>query len=238
MPNLVVDIGNTALKAAYADGVTLGKTYRYQGERMIDFILSLTVKNRPDVLVVASVRGTGDSDRDRLAGACGRLVLIDSGDSGLYSSMGIPPYLSPDRLASIVAARYLFKGKGCTVFDFGTTLTVDFVSPDGKYSGGNISPGCRTRFKALNRYSRTLPLLDTPDTVEPAGTSLVSSIESGVISGIIFELQGYFAMNPENIAVFTGGDAIYFAKRVKNAIFVVCNLVLMGLAILADEYVE
>ena len=42
MPNLVVDKGNTALKAAYADGVTLGKTYRYQGERMIDFILSLT----------------------------------------------------------------------------------------------------------------------------------------------------------------------------------------------------
>ncbi len=44
-------------------------------------------------------------------------------------------------------------------------------------------------------------------------------------------------MYPENIVIFTGGDAIYFAKRVKKAIFVVCNLVLMGLAILADEYV-
>jgi type III pantothenate kinase len=41
---------------------------------------------------------------------------------------------------------------------------------------------------------------------------------------------------PENIAVFTGGDAIYFAKRMKNSIFVVCNLVLMGLALMAVEY--
>ena len=40
--NLIIDIGNTALKAAWADGLTLGKTFRYQGERMLDFILSIT----------------------------------------------------------------------------------------------------------------------------------------------------------------------------------------------------
>ena len=67
--------------------------------------------------------------------------------------------------------------------------------------------------------------------------SMAGSIESGVISGIMFEIKGYFDMYPENIVIFTGGDAIYFAKRVKKAIFVVCNLVLIGLAILADEYV-
>ena len=42
MANLVIDIGNTALKASWADGMTLGKTFRYQGEKMLDFILSLT----------------------------------------------------------------------------------------------------------------------------------------------------------------------------------------------------
>ena len=30
MPNLIIDIGNTALKAAWSDGMTNGKTYRYQ----------------------------------------------------------------------------------------------------------------------------------------------------------------------------------------------------------------
>jgi type III pantothenate kinase len=43
---------------------------------------------------------------------------------------------------------------------------------------------------------------------------------------------------PEKVAVFTGGDALYFAKRMKNSIFVVCNLVLMGLALIADNYAE
>ena len=237
MANLVVDIGNTALKAAWADGVTLGKTFRYQGERMTDFILSIAGKSRPDVLVVSSVREISQEDSFRMAAVCGRLVTIDSANKDIYREKGVPGYVSPDRLASIVAAGYLFKGKGCTIFDFGTTLTVDFLDSDGHYEGGNISPGCRTRFKALNRYSRSLPLLDTPDVVSEKGSSLAGSIESGVISGIMFEIKGYFDMYPENIVIFTGGDAIYFAKRVKKAIFVVCNLVLMGLAILADEYI-
>ena len=54
-----------------------------------------------------------------------------------------------------------------------------------------------------------------------------------MITGIMFEIEGYLGRYPENVAVFTGGDAIYFAKRMKNSIFVVCNLVLMGLALIA-----
>ena len=236
MANLVIDIGNTVLKAAWTDGITLGKTYRYQGEMMTDFIISLTAKERPEVIIMASSVKIHDRDIARIEKECGRLIFSDA--DAIYEKEGLPRYLSPDRMASVVATRHLFNGKGCTVFDFGTTITIDFIDADGKYCGGNISPGCRTRFKSLNRYSRNLPLLDTPETFENKGNSTVSAMESGVISGIIFEVEGYFAENPENIAVFTGGDAIYFAKRIKKPIFVVCNLVLMGLAILADEYVK
>jgi len=49
-------------------------------------------------------------------------------------------------------------------------------------------------------------------------------------------LEGYISRHTEKISVFTGGDAIYFAKRMKNSIFVVSNLVLMGLALIAVEY--
>ena len=235
MANLLVDIGSTALKASWADGVTLGKTFRYQGEHMIDFILSLVVPDRPDVMVVSSARDISSSDEERLRKCCDRLLLIDSVHKGIYRNA--PDYLSPDRYASMVAARYLFKDRKCVIFDFGTTMTVDFLDTCGNYAGGNISPGCRTRFKALNRYSRVLPLVDTPEDIQEVGTSLKSSVESGVISGIMFEIQGYLGQNHENIVIFTGGDAIYFAKRIKNSIFVICNLVLMGLAILAEEYV-
>ena len=233
MASLIIDIGNTALKASWCDGMTLGKTFRYQGEKMLDFILSLTARSKPEIMVLSSVRHFTESNIKRLEKECDRFVIADK---NLFSRYDVPEYITPDRAASIIASRYLFKGKGCMIFDFGTTLSVDFLDPEGKYEGGNISPGSRTRFRSLNRYTKSLPLVDAPEYEPEPGNDMVSSIESGVISGIIFELEGYISRHPEKITVFTGGDAIYFAKRMKNSIFVVSNLVLMGLALIAVEY--
>ena len=233
MANLIVDIGNTALKAAWADGITLGRTFRYQGERMTEFILSLMVKERPDVLIISSVRRLSKQNISRLEQSCETLLVVNDKVLDKYS---LPSFITPDRAASIIASRFLFKSRGCTIFDFGTMLTVDFLDKEGKFTGGCISPGCMTRFKSVNRYSRNLPLLSLPEETEDKGISLSASIASGVISGIMFEIEGYICKNPENINVFTGGDANYFAKRMKNSIFVVCNLVLMGLALIALEY--
>jgi type III pantothenate kinase len=238
MANLLVEIGNTALKAAWSDGMTLGKTFRYQGEKWMEFVLSLTKREKPAVLVVASVYPLSEEDQKVLCEECGHLVILDKDHKEQLLSHGLPSYLSYDRAASVLAARYLFRGMGCTLVDFGTTLTVDFLDKDGLYTGGNISLGCRTRFKALNRYSRALPLVNTPETCAEVGQSETASIEGGVISGIQFEIEGYLALHPENVVVFTGGDANYFAKRMKSSIFVICNLVMMGLALMADEYVK
>ena len=231
---LLVDIGNTALKAAWADGITLGKTFRYQGERMLEYILSLVSDSRPEKLVLSSARRFTVQHLQQLEAACDRLIVLDS--ASLSQKYDIPSYLTADRAASIIASRYLFKGRPCTIFDFGTTLTVDFLDAEGRFKGGCISPGCRTRFKSINRYTRSLPLLVAPEAVAPMGEDMASSICSGVVSGMMFEIDGYVSAYPENICVFTGGDAIYFAKRRKNSIFVVCNLVLMGLALIALEY--
>ena len=238
MSNLLVEIGNTALKAAWSERMTLGKTFRYQGEKTMEFILSLTRREKPLVMVVSSVYPLSGQDLQALQAECTQLLVLDRNHKEVLLSHGLPTYLSYDRAAAILAARYLFKGRGCTIVDFGTTLSVDFTAADGSYRGGNISLGCRTRFKALSRYSRALPLVDTPENPEILGQSETESLESGVVSGINFEIEGYLNLHPENIAVFTGGDANYFAKRMKSSIFVICNLVLMGLALMADEYVQ
>ncbi len=236
MPNFLVEIGNTALKAAWSEGITLGKTFRYQGEKMFEYIDSLIEKERPSVMVISSSIEISHNVENHLRSKCGKLIIIDKRHIEVAEEYSLPTYLSPDRIALVIAARYLFKDKGSLVFDFGTTLTIDVIEPDGEYLGGNISPGFRTRFKSLSRYSRTLPLVDTPDVVRQIGDSLKSSIESGVVSGIMFEIGGYLSLFPEKTVVFTGGDALYFAKRMKNSIFAVCNLVLMGLALIADKY--
>ena len=238
MHNLLVEIGNTAVKATWSDGMTLGKIYRYQGEKAFDFILSLLEGERADVMVLSSVSDIPLKWKSTLSGRCRELVLMDSQNTAVNASHQIPGWISPDRAASIIASRFLFKGKAVTVFDFGTTISVDRTDAEGRYVSGAISPGCRTRFKSIYRYSKSLPLLDTPEEVPSAGTSLNSAIEYGIISGIMFEIQGHLDCNPGNIAVFTGGDANFFAKKMKNSIFVVCNLVLMGLALVAEEFYE
>ena len=233
MAYLIIDIGNTALKAAWADGITLGRTFRYQGERMKKFILSLTEKQRPEIMVLSSVRRFTERDVHEFRNSCDKLLVMDE---YIYDKYRLPLHLTPDRIASIIASRFLFKGKGCTIIDLGAMITADYIDSDGNYCGGFISPGCLTRFKSVNRYSRQYPLLNITESSDEKGLSLNSSIESGIISGIMFELEGRICQIPENMIVFTGGDANFFAKRMKNSIFVVCNLVLMGLALIALEY--
>lgn len=238
MANLLIEIGNTAVKASWSDEMTLGKTFRYQGEKAINFILSLVEKEKPEVMVVASVYEISQKDLVRLQSGCNHVLILDNAHTQTLEDHNLPSFLTYDRAASLIAAKYLFTGSPCCVLDLGTTLTIDFIDNKGNYSGGNISLGCRTRFKALNRYSKALALVDTPESPALIGHSVISSIESGVISGIMFEIEGYISLHPENIVVFTGGDAIYFAKKMKTPIFVVCNLVLMGLALIADNYVQ
>lgn len=238
MRNLIIEIGNTALKATWSDGITLGKTFRYQGEKVLEFIISLLNDDRPDVMVISSAGDIPLKWESLFSNRCGKLVLMDSRHSDVSAAYSLPSWLTPDRVASVIASRFLFSGKPVTIFDFGTTLTVDFLNASGNYKGGMISPGCRTRFKSVNRYSKALPLLDTPENPPLIGDSISSSIEAGIISGIMFEIQGHLDNNPDNIVVFTGGDANYFGKRLKNSIFVICNLVLMGLALIAKNFYE
>ena len=219
MSHLLVEIGNTALKAVWADAATLGRMFRYQGEDMAGFILSLMEKECPDVLLVASAAGLPEEQENRLRACCSTYLPLDSRNPGLLSA-------------------YLFEGKGTLLFDFGTMLSVDLVEPDGSYGGGFLSPGLTTRFKAVNRYSRTLPLLRAGDEIPSVGLSVQDAVQAGVVSGILFEIQGYLSRFPEKTPVFTGGDALYFAKKMKNPIFVVCNLVLTGLALIAEDYVQ
>ena len=90
MPNLVIDIGNTALKAAWSDGTTLGKTFRYQGERTVDFILSLTSKVKPDIIVISTVRDISARDMDILEKECSLLLVLSGKHTDIITCMDYP----------------------------------------------------------------------------------------------------------------------------------------------------
>lgn len=63
-----------------------------------------------------------------------------------------------------------------------------------------------------------------------------SRFTAEMVNMITSEIDNYISEYPSKVVIFTGGDANYFAKRMKNCIFVVCNLVLIGLALIAEKY--
>ena len=233
MANLVVDIGNTALKAAWTDSMTLGKTFRYQGEMIFDFIVSLTEKNRPEVLVISSVSEISDKDRTRLEKECENLVIVDRKRTETLKRYGLPAWLTPDRAASVLASRYLFKGKGCTIVDFGTTMTIDFTDCDGNYLGGNISPGMAIRFRALNEFTASLPLVKCSPDHGYMGKNTHEAILNGVMNGILFEVRGYidalWAEKPDAVVIVTGGGGKYMQKTLCRPVVFEERLVMTGL---------
>ena len=139
MANLLVEAGNTALKAAWAEGTTLGKTFRYQGEKMMDYLLSLLDKERPEVLTVASALGVTPEEEALLRPRCGHLLILDRSHTDLLLRQNFPEYLSYDRAAELVAAAFLFRGKPVTVFDFGTCNL--FCQEDEKLDICSLQPG-------------------------------------------------------------------------------------------------
>jgi len=149
----------------------------------------------------------------------------------LYKS---PETLGLDRIANAVGAVALFPKKNLLAVQVGTCLVLDFVNEKSEYLGGSISPGIKMRFNALHEKTNKLPLLSNNNSSPNfLGTDTNSSLSNGVINGICYEIEGFikeYSAKFENLIVlFTGGDADYLQKFIKNTIFAAPNLVLKGL---------
>lgn len=231
--NLVVDIGNTLVKLAVFDGGEI--VFQRCAERLHPSMLEELFAAWPvRRAVVASTRGETDEVTELLRPHVEYLLEFTSQTPvPIGNAYLTPETLGRDRLAAAVGAAVLYPGRNVLVVDFGTALTIDLVTADGTFRGGCISPGMKTRFRALHDYTAKLPLCAAAEGGELSGLTTRQAIELGVMNGITFEIEGYAARMREQIddlcVIFTGGDANFFVKRIKNTIFANCNLVFCGL---------
>ena len=86
------------------------------------------------------------------------------------------------RLANAVSAQYYYKLPAIIV-DFGTAITVDVISDDGKYLGGAITPGIKISCKALYEQTALLPLVESKRPKNILGRSTEESVLSGIFFG-------------------------------------------------------
>ena len=105
-------------------------------------------------------------------------------------SYDTPKTLGKDRVAAVVAANYLKPNKNVLVIDAGTAITYDVIESSGIFIGGNISPGMTTRFRALNQFTKRLPMVTEREDIPILGTSTETAILGGVVNGIIYEMDG------------------------------------------------
>lgn len=227
--NIVLDVGNTYIKAGAFEGDTLCWTHVYS--EVSEVILKIQ-QAKPLNVFVSSVRR--DKPFDVLSQFTNLLYFNSETLLPIKIDYKTPETLGTDRIAAAVGATVVYPNQYNLVFDLGTCLTHGIVSPDQTYHGGSISPGLEMRFKALAHYTAKLPLIEiSTEKADITGKSTAESILSGVMCGMQFEIEGFIAAYQNKYPVInvllTGGNATLFEKRLKEYIFVVAELNLIGL---------
>ena len=147
--------------------------------------------------------------------------------------------LGSDRLAGAVGGNLLYPNKNVLVIDCGTCIKYNFVTIKNEYIGGAISPGLKMRLNAMHTFTSRLPLLTVDQLFDTfIATNSNDSILSGALLGAVAEIDGfidqYKKRYPDINVVLTGGDVNFFEKRLKNSIFADQNLILKGLNEILD----
>lgn len=230
---LVIDIGNTRIKAALFESDELVEKGVFSNTSEFiqsDFLANTTVS----ACILCSVVNDFAVLQEFLGSRFPVLVFTAQTPVPVRNLYKSAASLGSDRLAAAVGASTMADGNPALVIDAGTCIKYNLLTADNSYLGGAISPGLKMRFKAMHTFTSRLPLLE-PETGfhELIGRDTRESLLSGAQEGAVFEMEGAIAAyhsHFNNLSVFlTGGDADFFAKRLKNPIFADQNLILKGL---------
>ena len=211
--NLILDIGNTFMKAALYDGRQRVDGRKWGGE---DFgqLRRYALEARPEACAFATVGKGAEDVRRALEGIVeSTLAVTGLTPTPLSIAYETPATLGADRLAAAVGAAALKPGCELLIIDAGSCITIDRVTADGRYLGGNISPGLEMRLKAMHALTARLPLVDMDGDLPEWGRNTQEALRCGALTGIKGEADSYlrrfFAeQGTENAYAFlTGGDA-------------------------------
>lgn len=228
--NLTIDIGNSLIKYGVFEQGQLAEQGAVQNaDQLLEEVGPRQVRHA----IVASVARQAPGLVERLPVSGKVLELNHATALPIENLYRTPQTLGADRLAGVVGAAHLFSGQNCLVIDAGTCLTYDFIDKDQRYHGGSISPGIDMKFKALHTFTGRLPLTQRTEESVLTGQTTQEALQSGVLFGTLAEVQGIIALYqqrfPSLTVVLCGGDASFFDRKVKATIFVIPELVLIGL---------
>jgi type III pantothenate kinase len=231
--NFVADIGNTTIKVAIFNNQNIVCKERFLSSEALASS-SLLKQYNCKKAIISSVREI-PAELVSLIKTNIPYLHILSGQSALPFEIGYktPETLGMDRVAAVAGAYNKYTSDNVLVIDAGTAITYDLLN-ERIYAGGSISPGLEMRFRALNSFTGKLPLvrLDEEEALFPA-TDTINAIKSGVVNGIVFEINEYIRKFEKNysdpVTVITGGDSAFLNKHIEPDHHTEPDLVLHGL---------
>jgi type III pantothenate kinase len=232
--NLVIDIGNTYVKCAVFERDSIVENVKFNIETFKENVLKILKSFIAiEKIIISSVRNLDVLDVEFIKAIKPTLILDKNFAFPFNNEYVTPETLGVDRLALVSAAYHKMSFSNTLVIDAGTCITYDFIDSSNNYLGGSISPGLEMRYKALNKYTNGLPLLESSSENKIIGNSTSSCMHSGVVNGLLYEIDGiidWYNTNYEDLTVIlTGGDTNFLSKQLKSSIFANSNFLLEGL---------
>lgn len=158
---------------------------------------------------------------------------------GVTNSYNEPHKLGSDRWLAMVAA-YQYEGRCVMIVDCGSAVTIDAVNDNGEHVGGVIAPGIALSNSVLTRQTS---LRWQPATGMLPAKVFANSTTDGIASGIGYGIIGLIEKAYRELAdtgqhpvvYLTGGDAAFISHALSIEHKQVDDLVLQGLAMLANH---
>jgi type III pantothenate kinase len=240
---IAIDVGNTKIKVAVFEQDNLVLKKDFTNENIVEELKKIfKKKSNNNKTIISSVSNVSDEVISLLKSETELYVLTNESNFPFENKYATPLTLGMDRKVLVSGAVLKFPKQNCLIIDAGSCITYDFVDENKNYFGGAISPGIEMRYKALNHYTAKLPKLDLEEPEDVIGYSTNQSIHSGVVNGVLYEIEGfindYLREKKYLTIILTGGDTLFLAKRLKNPIFANSNFLLESLNLLYQYNIQ
>lgn len=234
MKLLCIDWGNTLVKAAVMDGPdSFLAQDTFTADEAADRLTRLIDAQQPRASILCSVVNHEEQIEGLLAERTHFVKLTHKTALPIMNAYFSSDTLGMDRVAAVAGAHALNPDKNNLVVALGTCITYNFITKNGAFRGGAISPGFQMRLDAMHQFTDNLPQVPREGPTLLLGYDTATCMRSGVVFGIAAEIDGmvedFKQEYGEFNAVLTGGDAPLFARHIKSGIFADPQIILKGL---------